>query len=197
MSTAVKSEKLKIRYKPARLRASLLFLSLFTIHFSLLSAGCGFHLRGAVPEEIPPVLREMRVVVPGSQLAYDPLKLEVQDVLRNQPGITLVEKGEVPTLVLMRERFDRQVLTVSSAGKAREFQLRYEVSFQLHDAEGGNSRRRKHCACSATISTTRTSRSPSDRVEQELRESMRRDAAQQILRRLVKLKMLDAERKIQ
>lgn len=186
MRTVVKSAQ-------ARPRVLFLFFSLFTIHFSLFLSGCGFHLRGAVPEEIPPVLREMRVVAPGSQLAYDPLKLEVQDVLRNQPGITLVEKGEVPTLVLMRERFDRQVLTVSSAGKARGFLLRYEVSFQLHDAEGGEI---------TALQTLRLQRDyfydpniafAQDRVEQELRESMRRDAAQQILRRLVKLKVQDAE----
>jgi LPS-assembly lipoprotein len=128
----------------------------------------------------------MRVVVLGNQLAYHPLKLAMQDVLRSQAGVTLVEKGAVPTLVLTRERFERQVLVVSSAGKARGYLLRYEVSFQLHDAEGEEVMAQQTLRLHRDYFYDPKAAFAQDRVEQELREPMRRDAAQQILRRLAK-----------
>jgi LPS-assembly lipoprotein len=160
---------------------------------ALLLGGCGFHLRGTAQMELPPLLREMRVVVQGqgqgSQLTYDPLRVAMQNVLRNQAGVSVVERGEVATLVLMRERIANQVLSVNPQGKAREYQLRYEVSFQVLSADNVRLTPRQTLYLQRDYLSEPNAVLAREREEQELRETLRQDAAQQILRRLSKVKL--------
>jgi LPS-assembly lipoprotein len=181
-----------VKRAPVRPHVSFRFFSLLTIHLSLFLTGCGFHLRGVGQTELPPPLREMRVLVQGqvhghgAQLTYDPLRVAVQDVLRNQAGVKIVDRGEVTTLVLMRERFQNQVLSVNPQGQAREFQIRYEVSFEVLGADNVRLTRRQTLYLQRDYLSEPNAILAREREEQELREALRQDAAQQILRRLAK-----------
>jgi LPS-assembly lipoprotein len=161
---------------------------------ALLLGGCGFHLRGVEQTQLPPLLREMRVIVQGqsysqihgAQLTYDPLKVAMQDALRNQAGVRVVEHGEVPTLVLLRERFPTQVLSVNPQGKAREYQIRYEVTFHILSADNVRLTPRQTLYLHRDYLSEPNAILAREREEQEMREALRQDAAQQILRRLAK-----------
>ena len=167
-----------------------LFFSLFTLLFSLLLSGCGFHLRGTGKSEMPPQLATMRVAVSDSKLANDPLWVAVREALRTQGGVRVEEAGDAPLLVLSGERTESQVQSVgATTGRASGFLLRYEVTFHLVGADA------KELAASQTIKLQRDyTYDPlnvlaKEREEQELKREMQRDAVQQIVRRLSKTKL--------
>jgi LPS-assembly lipoprotein len=164
-----------------------LFFSLFTFHLSLVLSGCGFHLRGTGSYQFPESLSTLRVVVAGSQAAYDPLRAEMEDALRSQAGVTVTGDPEAPALILSRESTDSQVLAVRATGKAAEYRLRYELGFELQDAQGGELAPRQVLRLVRDYTFDPLNVLAKEREEQELRESMRRDAVQQILRRLSKI----------
>lgn len=168
-------------------RASLLFFSLFTLHFSLLLSACGFHLRGSGAYQLPASLSTLRVVVAGSEAAHDPLKLAMEAALRAQAGVTVSEAVDTPMLVLSGERTDSQVASVSTAGKAAEYRLRYALDFEVRDAKGGALLARQSVQLLRDYTFDPLNVIAKEREERELREVMRQDAVQQVLRRLAKL----------
>ncbi len=167
-----------------RTHAALRFLTLFLLHSSLLLSACGFHLRGTRATEWPAAIPEVRVRVADSRAAYEPLKLEMESALRAQAGVAIVETDEAAQLELSGERSDSRVLSVGSSGRVSEYLLRYEVSFRFLDAHG------KELLASQTVRLLRdytfdpANVLAKEREEDELKAAMRRDAVQQILRRL-------------
>jgi LPS-assembly lipoprotein len=151
---------------------------------AVLVSGCGFHLRGTRATAWPASIPEVRVVRTDSAGAYDALKVEMQAALRAQARVTVVEDGAAPQLLLYGERMESQVLSVGSSGRVSEYMLRYEVSFRFVGAEG------KEVVPTQTVRLLRDytfdpqNVLAKDREEDELRNAMRRDAVQQILRRL-------------
>jgi len=151
-----------------------------------LAAGCGFQLRGAATQ-LPPEYATLRVTVSGSAQANDPLLTTVRDTLRSQSGARLVEDADAPTVVLSDERVESQVISVQTAtAKASEYRLRYSVNFTFNDGAG------RTLLPPQTIRMQRDYTSDPARVlakeqeERELLREMRRDAAQQIARRIAK-----------
>jgi LPS-assembly lipoprotein len=160
------------------------FLLLITL--GMLSS-CGFHLREAGKVELAPALSTLRVMVEDSRQEYDPLLVEMENALRAQANVEIVDTGDTPLLVLYGERSDRQVLSVSSTAKVNQYLLKYEVSFRMTGKEG------KSLSDGQTVRTQRyydfdpLNVLPSERQEQELRREMQRDAVQQILRRMSRI----------
>jgi LPS-assembly lipoprotein len=157
------------------------FLLLMTL--GMLSS-CGFHLRESSRVELAPALSTLRVMVKNSQQQYDPLLVEMENALRAQTNVEIVETGDAPLLVLYGEKSDRQVLSVNSTAKVNQYLLKYEVSFRLTGKEG------KSLSEPQTVRTQRyydfdpLNVLPSERQEKELWSEMQRDVVQQILRRV-------------
>ena len=155
-------------------------------------SSCGFHLRGTGKVEMSPVFSTLRIMVEGNQQQNDPLLVSMKNALRMQTDVQIEDTGDAPLLVLYGERSDSQVLSVSSTGKADEYLLKYEVSFRLTGKDG------KEVAESQTIRVQRDHAFDrlnvlsKEREEQELRREMRRDAVQQILRRLSRITPTDS-----
>jgi LPS-assembly lipoprotein len=164
--------------------ASRKWLCLLFAACSLALMSCGFHLRGTQAAAWPASIPEVRVVVADSRAAYDPLKLEMQSALRTQARVTVSEGGELPQLVLHGERMDQQVLSVGTTGRVSEYLVRYEVSFRFLGSDG------KEIVSDQTVRLLRDytfdpqNVLAKEREEAELKTAMRRDAVQQILRRL-------------
>lgn len=164
---------------PSRLWHGLLFAA-----GVLPLASCGFHLRGTQAAAWPASIPQVRVVVADSRAAYDPLKLEMQSALRSQARVSVAEAGELPQLVLHGERMDQQVLSVGTTGRVSEYLVRYEVSFRFLGSDG------KELVTDQTVRLQRDytfdpqNVLAKEREEAELKAAMRRDAVQQILRRL-------------
>jgi LPS-assembly lipoprotein len=137
--------------------------------------------------ETPAALSVLQVRMEGNLLENHPLLVAVKNALRTQTDIQIQEAGEAPRLVLYGEQLGSRVLSVSSAGRADEYLLRYEVSFRLVDADN------KPLSEPQTVKLQRDHQFDplnvlaKEREEQELRAEMQRDAAQQILRRLSRI----------
>ena len=93
---------------------------------------CGFKLRGDV--ELPPVLQETYIQSenPFTGMARA-LRVELEAA-----GARIVESSEQATAVLkiVNERSEMRILSVGSTGKASEYELFDEVTFQLTDRSG-------------------------------------------------------------
>jgi len=140
--------------------------------------GCGFELRGRA--SLPDDIRSVQVNAPAA------LRDELEIFLEGG-GAELVESGTTAdvTINVGNETYDRRVLTVDpNTGKEREFELAYSVAFDVKRADG------TAVLGSQSVSLLRDYVFDPDAVigksreEGVLREEMRRDAAQQILRRI-------------
>jgi LPS-assembly lipoprotein len=164
-------------------------LRTFAVVFSTVLAGCGFHLRGSgTAQTLHESLNELRVSVDGSRAAHDPLLTSVQNALRTQAGVTVVEATDAPQLLLGPESVTSQVLSVGSNTRVSEYLLKYELSFRLLDGEG------KELMASQTVRLERDYRYDplnvlaKEREEEELKKELRRQAVQNLLRRLSRYK---------
>ena len=143
-----------------------------------IAGGCGYQLRGAV--SLPPDLGAMHITSPrdvGDALVQ----------LLEAAGIR-VEPTRESTTALLRlegERFSRRVLSVNpNTGKESEFELAYQVTFEVTGAQG------EELVPRQTVSLLRDYVFDADAVlgksreENVLRAEMRRDAASRIVRRI-------------
>jgi len=165
--------------------ADRILISTVLLFATIATAACGFHLRGSGKYELPPELVTLRVAVEGSQLQYDPLLVAMQDALRTQTDIQVVDTGKVPLLQLYGERLGSQVLSVDSTGKVSQYLLTYAVSFRLSDKDGKPLSEAQTVRVQRDQSFDRTNVLLTEREIEDQRREMRRDAVQQILRRLV------------
>jgi LPS-assembly lipoprotein len=187
--------KMQARRKlsPATWRAVPWYLG--TCIWFLLLNSCGFHLRGLGAAELAPELRTLRVEVQGSGAAYDPLREAMRSALQARAGVTVVETGDVPVLTLSGEGYETRVLSVSSSVKAAEYLVMYRVHFRVTGADG------VEFAPEQTISVQRdyafdpVNVLAKEREEQELRQTLRQDAVQQVLRRLGKMQKREEREK--
>lgn len=103
------------------------FFILFTL---LLVSACGYHLRGAI--DLPDDLKNIYIQGASSQLTES-----LKKSLRLSDG-KLVETPEEAGLVVqvIKEDMRRRVLSLSSTGRANEYELYYLLGFILLDAEG-------------------------------------------------------------
>jgi LPS-assembly lipoprotein len=191
MTMPVKNENSKMKSSWVRPPASFLYLVLCTLYFSLVS--CGFHLRGTGKVEMSPALSVLQVRVEGNLLENNPLLVAMKNALGTQTDIQVQESGDAPRLMLYGEQSDSRVLSVTSAGNVDEYLLIYEVSFRLVDVDN------KLLSEPQTVKVHRDHRFDrlnvlaKEREEQELRREMQRDAAQQILRRLSRITLINSD----
>jgi LPS-assembly lipoprotein len=160
---------------------------------ALATTACGFHLRGAGRVEMPPALSVLQVRVEGNLLENNPLLVAVKNALRTQTDIQIQESGDASRLVLYGELSDSRILSVTSTGKVDEYLLKYEVSFRLVDVDNKLLSEPQTVKVHRDHQFDRLNVLAKEREEQELRREMQRDAAQQILRRLSRITLIDSD----
>jgi LPS-assembly lipoprotein len=160
------------------------WLSLLLAACGLGLTSCGFHLRGVGATELPAELRTLKLEVPASGAAFDPLREAMRNALQTQGGVTVVDSGEVPVLRLEGEVYETRVLSVSSAVKAAEYLVLYHVNFRVTGVRGNDLVPTQTVALQRDYAFDPVNVLAKEREEQELRQSLRQDAVQQILRRL-------------
>ena len=111
---------------------SQLAARVFILLSLIMLTACGFKLRGDV--ELPPILQETYIESgnPFTGMARA-LRVELE-----ASGARIVESSEQATAVLkiVNERSENRILSVGSTGKASEYELFDEVTFQLTDQSG-------------------------------------------------------------
>lgn len=147
----------------------------------LLLAACGFQLRGSanLPFET--------MYVPGSAggIALD-LKRTIQ--AGTSTRVVDAPKDAQAVLEFSQETREKEILSLTGAGRVREFQLRYSVQYRVHDGKG------REYVPSTTLRQVRFI-NYSDSVvlakeseEQLLFRDMQTDMVQQIMRQLAAAK---------
>lgn len=147
----------------------------------MLLAGCGFRLRGTadVPFET--------IHVPGATagIALD-LKRNIESGTRAR--VVDDPKAAQALLQVTEEARSREILSLTSAGRVREFQLRYRVGFRVHDGKGGEFVPVSVIQLTRDMTYSDAEILAKEQEEQLLFRDMRTDMVQQILRRLATAK---------
>jgi LPS-assembly lipoprotein len=152
--------------------------ALAAVAAAALGAACGFHLRGDVSYSFASIF----VRSAGAQ----PLATELRRALEAGGGAKVVDnaKDAAVTFELATVADDKTVLSLSSGGRAREYQLTKRVAFNLRDAEG-----REWMPAGEIVVRRAFTFSESEVLAREAEEArvlreMQTDAVQQIVRRL-------------
>ena len=145
---------------------------------ALVMAGCGFHLRGAATFAFESVYLNSS----GSPAFNN----EMKRALTGAGSATLGDSAAAAQVVLDIPviQDDKEVLSLSSAGAVREFQLIKRVSFRLHDKDGADWMPAGEIVIRRSYTFNETQALARDLEEQRLQRDMQTDAIQQILRRL-------------
>jgi len=152
-----------------------------------LLVACGWHLRGTEGVILPSSLSVLRVQMTGGEGAYDTLLIAMREALQVQGGAKIADGPNLPTLHLYNPVVTNRVLSVDSTSKVREYMMRYEVSFRVTDALGGEIAPVQTLILQRPVAFDRLSVLAKEREEAELVTELKRDAAQQILQRLSRI----------
>lgn len=144
-------------------------------------SACGFQLRGQYTLPFSSVF----VSTPGGSVAAIELKRE----LANIPTIVMpTAKDADAQLNIIEDRRDRQILSLSGAGRVREYDLKLKVVYQLIDAKGGVFIPTSEIQLSRILSYDDSRIIAKQQEEALLYQDMERDAVGQILRRMTAIK---------
>jgi LPS-assembly lipoprotein len=98
---------------------------------ALALAGCGFQLRGVAD------LPFSSVYVPGATAG---IALELARNIRAGTNAKVVDDAKEADAILEfpLETRQKEILSLTGAGRVREFRLRYRVAFRVHDGKGND-----------------------------------------------------------
>jgi len=144
----------------------------------LLVASCGFHLRGEANYPFDTIF----VNAPSSP----PLSMELTRALNAAGKAKVVESvvGAEVALDVPSVIDDKEVLSLSSGGSVREYQLVKRIAFRLHDKNGSDWMPAGEIVVRRSYTFNETQVLARDLQEQRLLREMQTDAVQQIVRRL-------------
>ena len=144
----------------------------------LIASSCGFHLRGEAAYPFDSIF----VNAPSSP----PMSAELTRALTGASKAKVVESAasaevalDVPSVI-----DDKEVLSLSSGGSVREYQLVKRVAFRLHDKEGNEWMPSGEIVVRRSYTFNETQVLARDLQEQRLLREMQTDAVQQLVRRL-------------
>jgi LPS-assembly lipoprotein len=147
----------------------------------MLLGGCGFRLRGTA--EVP----FETVYVPGATggIALD-LKRNIETGTRAR--VVDDPKSAQALLQFTEESRSKEILSLTAAGRVREFQLRYRVGFRVVDGKGGEFVPTSVIQLTRDVTFNDAEILAKEQEEQLLFRDMQSDMVQQILRRLAAAK---------
>lgn len=144
-------------------------------------ASCGFQLRGSY--ELP--YQSVFVAAPSASMVASNIRRELTG------GATKVlpsAKDADAQLNILEERRDRQILSLSGAGRVREYELKMVVRYQLNDGKGATVIPTSEIRLSRILAYDDSKIIAKQQEEAMLYTDMERDVVGQILRRMVAVK---------
>lgn len=180
------------RQKPTRRHAAVVPLYLVPCILYLILSGCGFHLRGTSSVALPPELSTLRVTMGGA--GYPPLLVEVRNALLALGSVRLTDdvSASVPVLQLNSESSTSQVLAIDSSGRISAYLLNFRVDYSLIGADKKPLLQNQSVKLQREYGFDRLNVLASEKQNEFLQSEMRRDVAQQILRRLARYSSTNA-----
>ena len=163
-------------------------LTIVTISTLLLSACGGFHLRGSGPDVSLAAISPLRLLgLPQTAGLYPALREELRAA---DVALTEFQESAAATLALSGHRIDKRIHSVDDKGKVLEYELIEEFSYTLTGNTTARGERRGHGTLRArrVYTNPETTEVLGRRNEEEtLRKEMRRELAQNLIRRLSRL----------
>ena len=156
------------------MRAPALLLFIATLGLS----ACGFHLRGDVTYPFDSIFVNASVSPPLSAELTRALGVASKAKVVDSPANAQVVL-DVPSVI-----DDKEVLSLSSGGSVREYQLIKRVQFRLRDKDGMDWMPSGEIVIRRSYTFNETQVLARDLQEQRLQREMQSDAVQQIVRRL-------------
>lgn len=154
--------------------------SLMTLTLTLLLAACGFHLRGQNAFDLP-----FKTLYVQSSNDYSPFLGELKRAIEaNNVQLTGTPGQAQLTLQIVSEVADKQILSLSSAGRVLEYRLQYRISLRAYDNKQQEWLAPQEIALRRDYSYDDTQVLAKQQEEALLYQNMRGDAVQQVLRRL-------------
>jgi LPS-assembly lipoprotein len=144
---------------------------------TLALAGCGFHLRGDTSFRFSSIYVNAPSSPPMSAELARTLSSSNAKVVETATNAEVVL--DVPVVV-----DDKDVLSLSSGGAVREYQLVKRVAFRLHDKDGIDWMPAGEIVIRRAYTFNETQVLARDLQEQRLLREMQTDAVQQLVRRL-------------
>ena len=153
---------------------------MLALTLSMLLAACGFHLREQAAFALP-----FQSIYVKSASNYTPFVGEMKRALQ-AVGVQLADTPDKAQLILdiVSETTGKQILSLSGAGRVREFQLRYTLSFRAYDPMQHNWLPAGEIALLRNLTYDDAQVLAKEQEEALLYQDMRNDAVQQMLRRL-------------
>ena len=152
--------------------------TLAIVVFGLLTAACGFQLRGQAT--LP--FETMYVAIPDASLIGTELKRNI--VAGTRTRLVNDPAQAQATLSVSSEERTKSILSFDTRGRVREFQLRYRLGFRVHDARGREYLPQSEIRLTRDISFNDAQVLSKESEELLLYRDMQSDMVQQILRRL-------------
>jgi len=151
--------------------------NIFLLTLLLFISACGYHLRGTI--DLPEGLK--RIYMQG---ASGTLYKTMQRTLKSSGGemVTSVEQAGIVVQVI-KEKMDRRVLSLSSSGRANEYEIIYTLNFNFLDAEGMMLSEKQKIEISKDYFNDQEEVLGKNNEEQVIREEMYRTAVQSIVNR--------------
>jgi LPS-assembly lipoprotein len=148
---------------------------LIVLAFAL--AGCGFHLRGTADMPFD------TVYVPG---ATSGIALGLARNLRAGSSVKVVDDAKQAEAILefSGETRAKEILSLTGAGRVREFRLRYRVGFRVHDGKGNDYVPQNTLELTREVTYNDADVLAKESEEELLFRDMQGDMVQQIMRRL-------------
>ncbi len=142
------------------------------------SAGCGFKLRGAanIPFET--------MLLQGAE--NTPFAVDLRRGILANGNVRIVDDPKLAQAILHITGIfqERRILSLSGAGRVREFQLIYRVSYRLHDGQGREFIPPGEVVVRRDITFNDSQVLAKEQEEVLLVRDMQNDAVQQLMRRL-------------
>ena len=143
----------------------------------LLPAACGFQLRGTA--DVP-----FETVYLPSPTGGVQLDLSRQIQAGTRAKVVDDPKKAQAIMQFTEETRQKEILSLTSAGRVREFRLRYRVGFRVHDGKGNDYVGQNTIELTRDVSFNDAEVLAKEAEEQLLYRDMQTDMVQQIMRRL-------------
>jgi len=106
------------------------FKNIFLLILVVSISACGYQLRGKI--DLPEGLKSIYLQGGSRQL-----KKIIKKTLRSSGGQLVGAIGDAGLIIhVVKEKMDRRVMSLSSTGRANEYELIYKLDFTLLDKEG-------------------------------------------------------------
>jgi LPS-assembly lipoprotein len=152
----------------------------------LLLSACGFELRGSTPASTLPfatlyIDNQLTGIAANSGVAID-----LKRRLSRSGATTIVDdrKAAEAVVQIQNELRDRQILSLNSQGRVREYTLNYRVIFRLTDGAGRELRPSDTVLVQRTLTFNENQVLAKEGEEQSLYRDMQSDMVGQLLRRI-------------